>query len=271
MRGPVTEIRGGYLEVQGVRLAYDEAGEGPPLLCLHTAGMSSLEWRFALPFFAAHGYRAVAPDLPGHGKSLLRDWRPIEAVHDFAEVIRAFAQALGLERPVAIGCSLGGDIVLDLAAHHATGLRAAVCCGAGAQTRTFLPAFLERGREDAGIPSFHELNFYRGEASSGRGALPERVREIQWLRRRSDPKITIADLTAWNAQDLRGRLRAVTCPVLLIWGEDDIACPREAVERTRAELPDAELVVLPGIGHFPMMESLEFNDLVLDFLKRKGI
>jgi len=65
------DIIGRYINVAGTRTFYDELGpeDGKPLVCIHTAGASSLEYHYILPLYAAHGFRAYALDLPGHSRS----------------------------------------------------------------------------------------------------------------------------------------------------------------------------------------------------------
>ncbi len=267
------EIHGRYLTVEGHRIFLDEAGSGDrgAILCVHTAGMSSLEWRFFLPYFGGLGYRVLAPDLPGHGKSLLRQWKPIESIHEYGEILWQLVKALNLSRPVLLGCSIGGDIVLDMGTHHPQDWAAIVCCEAGMRNQTFPEDFLERGREDAGIPGFHEFTFYRTAALCGRGTPLERVHEIQWLRRRGDPKIMIHDLLAWNRHDLTQMVSRISVPTMLVRGADDSGISQDAVEQTCKAIPGAEFVVLPGAGHFPMTEYEGFTQVVESFLGRHGL
>lgn len=267
------EIRGRYLTVDGHRIFVDEigAGEHGNILCVHTAGMSSLEWRFFLPHFGRLGYRVVAPDLPGHGRSLLRQWKPIESVEEYGEILRGLVKTLNLSRPVLVGCSIGGDIVLDMGARHPEEWAAIVCCEAGMRNQTFPGDFLDRGREDAGIPGFHEFTFYRTATLCGRGSPSERAREIQWLRRRGDPKIMIHDLLAWNRHDLTSMVSGISVPTLLVRGADDSGISQEAVEQTSKAIPGAELTVLPGVGHFPMTEHEGFAQVVESFLRRHAL
>lgn len=267
------EIHGRYLTVEGHRIFVDEIGPGNrgAILCVHTAGMSSLEWRFFLPYFGRLGYRVVAPDLPGHGKSLLRQWKPIESIEEYGEILRRLVKALSLSRPVLVGCSIGGDIVLDMGARNPADWAAIVCCEAGMRNQTFPGDFLDRGREDAGIPGFHEFTFYRTAALCGRGTPSERVHEIQWLRRRGDPKIMIHDLLAWNRHDLTALVSRISVPTLLVRGAEDSGVSQEVVEQTCRAIPGAELAVLPGVGHFPMTEYEGFTQVVESFLSRHGL
>src|SRR5689334_7113449 len=105
----MTEIVGRYVEVGGVRTCYESSGDGQrPLVCIHTAGMDSTEWRYNLPQWGERGIRAIALDLPGHGKSDLPHAGPVEDLADYAEFVWEFARVLGLDRPAVTGCSIGG-------------------------------------------------------------------------------------------------------------------------------------------------------------------
>ena len=94
------------------------------------------------------------------------------------------------------------------------------------------------------------------------------MQEIQWLRRRGDPKIMIHDLLAWNRHDLTQMIANISAPALLVRGADDSGVSQEMVEQTCQRIKDAELVVLPGVGHFPMSEYERFAEVVESFLKR---
>jgi pimeloyl-ACP methyl ester carboxylesterase len=263
-----TEIIGRYVEVAGHRLYLDTGGDpaGQPMILIHTAGQNTLQWRFVLPYFAARGYFVVAPDLPGHGKSLLRDFKPLDSVHDFAETVWQLKQRLELERPVVIGCSIGGDITLDLAVHHGSEMGAAVACEGAARTPTFSPRLVEMGLEDSGVPSHGDQGALAGLSACGTRALPERVAEIVWTRRMGDPKVYYHDLKAWIAHDIRTRLREISCPLAVVWGSEDYFVPYNLVKETVDAVPNAQWIVLEGIGHYPHIETPAFNGVVEKFL-----
>ena len=118
------------VEIEGSshRVFFEEAGSGVPLLCLHTAGADSRQYRHLLNDPAiTNRFRVIAFDMPYHGRSnppdgwWLRKYRLTTAC--YVATIRAVWQALDLVRPVVIGCSMGGAIVLKLAADYQTELR----------------------------------------------------------------------------------------------------------------------------------------------------
>ena len=113
------------------RVYFEEAGQGIPLVCLHTAGADGRQFRHLMNDDAVtRHYRVLAFDLPWHGKSLPpAGWQDEEyrlTTPGYIELVRAFIEALGLERPVVLGCSIGGKIVLELARLHAKTFRALV-------------------------------------------------------------------------------------------------------------------------------------------------
>jgi pimeloyl-ACP methyl ester carboxylesterase len=110
------------LSVGGIpyRIYVEEAGQGIPLLCLHTAAADTRQYRHVLtdPKILDR-FRVIAFDMPYHGKSNPPDawWQrkyTLTSAH-YVALIREVWKALGLERPVVMGCSMGGAIVLTLA------------------------------------------------------------------------------------------------------------------------------------------------------------
>ena len=113
-----------YLEVDGVeyRVYFEECGSGIPLLLQHTAGSDGRQFRHLLSDSRiTDHFRVVAPDLPYHGKSLpptgIEWWKQgYELRRDwFIEFVLAFSSALELVEPVFMGCSMGGQLAIDLA------------------------------------------------------------------------------------------------------------------------------------------------------------
>src|SRR5919202_1420327 len=122
-----------HVEVAGVRnrIYFEESGEGRPLVCLHTAGADSRQYRHLLcDAEVSSRWRVVAFDLPYHGRSLPPErWWEEEYLltrDAYVETIMSFLEALDLERPVVLGCSMGGAVVLELARRPASEITAVI-------------------------------------------------------------------------------------------------------------------------------------------------
>ena len=105
------------------RVYFEEAGQGIPLVCLHTAGADGKQYRHLLnDRVTTRDFRVLAFDMPWHGKSLPpAGWQDEEyrlTAAGYIEMILAFCDVLALERPVVLGCSIGGKITLELARLH---------------------------------------------------------------------------------------------------------------------------------------------------------
>ena len=135
MRPWIEPVSGRYLhlEIGGRhhRLYYEEAGQGIPLICLHTAGSDGRQYRGLLNDSAVTAdFRIIAFDMPWHGKSSPPEgWQDEEyrlTTPDYTDMIMAVGRALELNQPVVMGCSIGGRVVLNLALEHADELRAVI-------------------------------------------------------------------------------------------------------------------------------------------------
>jgi pimeloyl-ACP methyl ester carboxylesterase len=236
------EIIGRYTEVRGTRTYYESCGDGVPFVCVHTAGTDGRLYRHTLPALAAHGFRVIAVDLPGHGKSFPIHWTPIDDLHVYAEWVMDFASVLGLNRPIVLGCSIGGDIAVDLAAHHSGDLRACIALEGAAPT-VILP-----------------------------DATPDQLQEIVWLHKSTTQRVYASDLVGWERQDVRARLGDITVPLMVGLGTGDYFLPEDIVTATVDAVASATLVRFENLGHYPMWEAPALVNLaVLDFLDGHGL
>ncbi|MGE0484612.1 MAG: alpha/beta fold hydrolase [Gammaproteobacteria bacterium] len=264
------DITGHYIDVNGTRTFYDECGSGGhPLVCIHTAGASSLEYRYILPIYAAHGFHAYALDLPGHARSYPVRWQQHRSIHEHAEFVHAFVQALGLENPVITGCSIGGDITLDYAAHHWREMAAGIAMEGLGRSPTFpCPTHLEH---PSWAPGWQDMMERAAIESLGRDTPAALVEELRWQHRNAQ-RSAVGDLEGWARHDVLGMLGEVQRPVLVIRGEDDFWVPRELVEETVAALPHGEALHLDNIGHYPMFEApQQIADITDAFCRRHGV
>lgn len=263
------EIIGRYAEVGGVRTYYESVGAGRPFVCLHPAGADGRIYRHTLPAMAAAGYRAIAVDLPGHGKTFPLDWSPTDDLHVFGEWTVEFAERLGLEGPVVMGCSVGADIAIDVAAHHSDRIGAAIAFEGAAYTPTF---------EGAGVLMDPHTISWESVADSMvqsvilAGASAAQLKEISWLHKSSSQLQYASDLVGWERHDLRDRLDRITAPLLVGLGKGDFFLPMEIVTATTDAVESATLVTFDGLGHYPMWEDpATVNAAILDFLRGAGV
>src|ERR1700744_3003088 len=135
MTSRIEPILGRYLHLdifgRPHRIYFEEAGKGIPLVCLHTAGTDGRQWRHVLnDEETTRDFRVITFDLPWHGKSYPPEGFEKEeyklTAPDFVEIIRSFCKALDLKDHVVMGCSIGGRIVLDLAAGYGDEFRALI-------------------------------------------------------------------------------------------------------------------------------------------------
>jgi pimeloyl-ACP methyl ester carboxylesterase len=268
----VEPITGHYTSIDGTRAFYDECGEGTPVVCVHTAGADSREYQYLLPLLAQRGYRALAPDLPGHSRSYPVGWEPHRTINAHAEWVHRFAQEVcGERKPVVIGCSIGGCIAFDLAANHSADFLAIVPMEGLAWGGAILPfpGELERPAWSTAWKPFLE---YAAVESLGKPTLaePEKVKELWWQHQNAQ-QAGNGDIQGWASHDVRKQLGDVRCPVLIIKGADDFWVP-ESMIRLSAELigEPAEVEILQDIGHYPMFEDPEgLADLLDGFVKRR--
>lgn len=241
------------------RIYVEEAGRGRPLLCLHTAGADSRQYRHLLNDAEVTGrFRAVAFDLPYHGRSTppngwwLTRYRLTTA--SYLEMVRTVWLALGLERPVILGCSMGGAIVLKIAAEYQAELTGII----GLESAAFAPG---RYNEFLHHPAIHGGELcasYTYGLNSPLSPEPNR-RENWWYYSQSGPGVYQGDVhfysVDWDGREDIKRIDTNRCKVALLTGEYDYSCTPQMSEAVAAAIPGARLTIMKGLGHFPMIEN----------------
>ena len=262
-------INGHYIDVLGTRTFYDEIGSGKPLVCIHTAGASSLEYRYILPMYAEQGFHVFALDLPGHSKTYPSDWAQNRSIHEHAEFVYEFIKTLELSSPVITGCSIGGDITFDLAANHSSEMSAGIPMEGLARSPTF-PCPSSK-MHPAWAPGWQDMMERAAIESLGRNTPSEKISELRWQHKNAQLS-AVGDLEGWSQHDVLSELKSVKCPMLVIRGEDDFWVPKELVEESAAAVPLGECVHIPDVGHYPMFEEPDLiADLTGDFCRRHNI
>src|SRR3954447_7419446 len=264
MNGMIEPMIGRYVHVdigaEMNRVYFEESGDGIPLVCLHTAGSDARQWRHLLADADfAKSFRIIAFDMPWHGKSNPpASWNGDEyqlTTVRYTATIRAFCKALKLDRPVVMGCSIGGRIVLNLAIDHAAEFQALIGLeAADFQTPWYDTSWLNRPDVHGGEVCAALISGLIAPQS------PDALRrETLWAYKQSGPGIFKGDLYFYRVDgDLRGRTAAIDtdrCPLFLLTGEYDFSCTPADTLRTAASIDGAQVVIMEQLGHFPMSEN----------------
>ncbi len=255
------ETVGRYVDVNGVRAYYESAGEGVPIVCIHAACQDTLMYRHTVAGLSDE-FRVISIDAPGHGKTLEPPGGPLRAITKHAEFNEGLMEALGLENPVIVGCSMGGNQVLELAARRPDYYRAVISCEGADFTPTVSEFLLEMLLLNG--PQILEC---WSQSLIGNRTPPDRYREVVWQIRRVAPEYAAGDLIGYAGFDRRAEMATIKSPVMLLRGDGDWLVNQEMVEATASRIPNARVDVLAGTGHYPMIENpAEFNDSIRRFL-----
>jgi pimeloyl-ACP methyl ester carboxylesterase len=243
------------------RIFVEEAGKGIPLLCLHTAGADSRQWRHLLnDAEITRRFRVIAFDMPYHGRSTPPDkWWLAKyrlTTKSYLGTIRAVWRALELERPVVMGCSMGGGICLKVAVEHQDELTGIV----GLEATAYAPG---RYNDFLHHPAVHggelcaSYTFGLCAPSSPEAA----KRENWWYYSQGGPGVYAGDVHYysfdWDAREEIKRIDTRKCKVSLLTGEYDYSCTPAMTEAVAKSIPGCRMTIMKGMGHFPMVENYQ--------------
>ena len=254
--------------MNGLEIAYERVGHGPPLVLAHGATVDSRMWQ---PQIAALGdeFTVVAWDEPGAGRS--SDVPAGFGLEDYAHSLAALIEALALGPVHLGGLSWGGTVILELYRHHPDVVATLILAGTYAGWKGSLPEeevrtrvagarqMLAAPREDFD-PTFPGL--FAGEPPS------RFVPLLEEMAAAVRPESLRTSLTVMAEADQRDLLPRIAVPTLLIWGELDARSPLRVAREFERAIPDATLVVIPGCGHVSNLERPEpFNRAVRNFCR----
>ena len=257
--------REGSLQVPGARLFYlDGGGSGPALLLLHAGTGSARVWEHQWAPLGAAGYRVIAYDRRGYGRTTIDPQGPTGTA---ADDLKALTDALGLDRFHLVGTAAGGIVAIDFALGFPERLRTLVVANSlGGVTDASYVALGQRlrPREFAALPpDLRELGpAYRAANPEGtdRWLALERVSRAPGAAPPVQPAKHIVTFQM---------LEGLRVPTLLLTGGADMYTPPAALQLFAARIKGATSVVLPDVGHSAYWEQPEaFNRTVLDFLRR---
>ena len=269
-----------WLDYQGARIHYLDAGQGPPVLLIHGFADSSYTWRKNIIPLTQAGFRVLAIDLPGMGRSGVPsgfEYSPAE----MGRFLTTFLDRLELARVSAAGNSLGGSLTLYLAVN------------ASERVEKMIPV------DPACYPSrkydlYTVINDNAWLQSLLKPLVGPWVLRLGVRQSYHDPDLVTDTLVSQMAQpyadrdyidrmaklggrylppavaELAPHYQEIDLPALIIWGSTDRLIPTKPnAERLHRDIPRSRLEIIPQAGHLPHQEQPEiFNRLLLEFLRK---
>jgi pimeloyl-ACP methyl ester carboxylesterase len=260
------------LAVDGLKICYDVEGAGDKLLLIHGLGAGRKVWRHLLPA-ASRYFRTYAVDLPGFGCSDKPD--VAYGIPYYAEFVRQFMDAAGIEKAAVAGASMGGAVVAAFAAKYPERVaRLILIAPAGFTPLRSLPVKSE-SLADASLwlmsysrsllVKMFEDSFY------DRASIPQDLVDEFWtqMKDRNYRRAFIRNSTylSQDHPEFAGILGNIRAPTLLLWGADDAVIPASDAEQFAGLIPRSEVKVLDRCGHMPAVEKGDAcADAMLSFL-----
>lgn len=273
-------IRSRYVDVDGIRTHYLEAGDGPVVVLLHSGefgGAAEISWEFTIPALAEH-FRVVAPDWLGFGRT--------DKLFDFAAArarvyrhMQRFLEVMAIDEADFMGNSMGGSNLARIAADETPifPIRSVILASGGG----FAPDTEAR----------KTLLSYDGTPEAMRGLLNAMLYDPKWgddaayVARRQELALmpgawectaaarfrspaAQAASSGFGAPDAT-RYENIAFPTLIVAGAEDRLREPGYAPKLAQRIPDCEVHVLEGCGHCPNIEMAEtFNEIVIGFLRR---
>ena len=241
-----------FITRDGAELYYKDWGDGAPVLFSHGWPLNADMWEYQMGFLAAQGYRCIALDRRGFGRSS-QPWDGYD-FDSFADDLAAFMQSLDLIDTVAVGFSMGACEIARYVGRHGTGRIAKLVLMSAPLPGPLVPAGgtgSQRAYFDAALAGLtasrqqfcaqftaHAFGLDRPGA-----AVPDGAREWAFgLAMQASPKATQDGVTALSETDFRSDLAAIDVPTLILHGDDDQVIPFASTAPVAASLiPQARL------------------------------
>lgn len=256
----------GFANIGGQNIHYHAVGDpsaqkGQRVLYVHGTGCNVKVWATHMEAIA-DAHTPVAIDLPGHG---LSEGNGFRGMADYAHVVVELASALGWDRFVVAGHSMGGGVALTVALYHASRLNGMMLIDTGARLRVS-PSIIQRAHHAAQTGQRGAPDRTWGYAKCTPQAVVDAVYEMT-----SDTRLEVThkDWICDDTFDVMSRIHTISVPTLAICGDEDNLTPVKYHEYLRDHMPHCHLDVVQMAGHWTYIEQPEaFNRSVRAFLDR---
>jgi pimeloyl-ACP methyl ester carboxylesterase len=236
-----------YIEVHSERLFYAESWSPDARLAMvlvHGAGENHLVWPASLR--RVDGVTVYALDLPGHGKS---GGQGRASVGDYVTVLLGFLDALGVQRAVIAGHSMGGAIAQQFALSHPSRTAGLILVATGARLRV-APVILDGILTDTDATLDLVTRYAWGPNA------PEQMVQLGRAQMAEvSPQVVANDYAACNAFDVMDRVGQIAAPTLALGGTADQMTPPKYVAFLAEKIDGARLAMIEGAGHMVMLEQ----------------
>lgn len=262
--GVDVQAQGAYAAFPGVRLWFvDTGGAGVPVVLLHANTGTSDSWKNQFEPFSRAGYRVIAFDRRGWGRSLA-DPATGPQPGSVAGDLHALADYLRLDRFYVVGVAGGGFVALDYAAWHPEKVIAmVVAASTGQMSESDIQDYSAR----IAIPGLAQQHVrYREVGASYRGTRPEGV--VEWIGIEERAQQAGAPAQPLHTPNTYAKVEAIRSPVLALAGDADLIAPPGLMKLWASHLKNVQFDFIPDAGHSIAWERPEaFNDKVLQFFK----
>lgn len=260
----VERQRAGLLRKQielpgGLRYVYLEGGKGETLMLLHGFGANKDNFTRAARLLTPH-YRVIMPDLVGFGESA----HPQEADYSpQAQAVRlkALAQALGIKSLHLGGSSMGGQIALSYAALHPAEVKSLWLldpAGIWTAPESELQKIIrETGRNPLMVKSEDDFVEVIAFVMSDPPFMPRPMLDVMAQERIQNFALEERIFEQIKADSVEKRVSGMVTPTLIVWGGNDRVINVATAEVLHKLMPNSKVVLMPGIGHLPMLERPE--------------
>jgi pimeloyl-ACP methyl ester carboxylesterase len=228
----------------------------PPLIFIHGAGGSFLSWHPHLR--RLDGETVYTIDLPGHGNS---DGIGRQSMQDYADDVLQFIAENQIQKPILVGHSMGGAIVLTLALQQLNKITGLALLGTAAKLRVS-SVILEKAKD---ANTFADAVQLVNEYSFNPDAPKDLIRLSIEAMLKLNPKTLLGDFLACDSFDVTGKLNVIQVPTLILCGTLDVMTPPKFSKSLAEQIPQSQLHLLERTGHMLMLEQ---PDAVAKLLKQ---
>ncbi|MBI3127970.1 MAG: alpha/beta fold hydrolase [Candidatus Tectomicrobia bacterium] len=260
------------VRANGIRISFDEAGSGAPLLLLHGFSLDRTMWDAQVEALA-RSYRLIVPDLRGLGAT--ENPGVQISIEQMADDAAGLLMALDIPAAAVAGFSMGGYVLAQMAVRHPLKVRAAafVCTRAGADNEEQQKArlanmrFIDDEGSEAFASKFVPMLFSSAYLASGAGGPGKHRRAIASQL----PRNLCALLDAMRQrEDMTPRLGEIRVPCAVVAGEKDQLVPVQAMRELHEGLADSAFDVIEGSGHMAPVEAPDRVSFALDQLMQRA-